>query len=500
MDERTEPRRNARPNIVLILADDMGWGDLGCYGASAIPTPRMDAMARDGVRFTDAHSSSAVCSPSRYSIMTGRYAWRSPLKQHVLHSHAPAIIESNRPTVASELSASGYATGMFGKWHLGLDWTRKDGTRLTAFGDDAQDDLLHRPEQYPADDIDYSQPFEGGPCDLGFDRFFGIAGSLDMPPSAFVSQDRTVGLPTLPRDIYIQGQDPGLKVDGWRDDEADLRFTSEAVEWMKERANDEEPFFLFLSTAAPHRPCVPPEQFHGMSQAGLRGDSVCLVDWMVGQIDDTLADLGIADDTIVLITSDNGAPMVYPADGDTEHHHPNGPYRGQKGDIWDGGHREPLILRWPAALEAGQVRDDLICLSDIFPTILAAAGLSPTEGAAEDAVDILARLDSPLPRPRGLPVVHHSMGGVFGLRLEQYKVNFCTESGRGFSAGAREDGTIYSADAPFGRIYDLESDPGETTDLWALRPDIAAQAHQVLCEITDRAETGFPCDVAPTPQ
>lgn len=506
-------RRNAQPNIVLILADDMGWGDLGCYGASAISTPRMDAVASAGVRFTDAHSSSAVCSPSRYSILTGRYAWRSPLKQHVLHSYAPAIIETSRPTIASELQANGYSTGVFGKWHLGLDWTRTDGTRVTAFGEHADLDILDRPDQYPVEDIDHAQPFAGGPCDLGFDRFFGIAGSLNMPPSAFLSQDRTVGVPTLPRDIYMAGQNPGLKVEGWRDDEADLRFTSEAVDWMKECAGEGEPFFLFLSTAAPHRPCVPPARFHGLSQAGMRGDAVCLVDWMVGEIDDTLAELGIAEDTIVIITSDNGAPMIFPEDGDTDHHRPNGPYRGQKGDIWDGGHREPLIVRWPAGLEAGLVRDDLICLSDLYPTILAAAGQSPSSGAAEDAVDIFARLDSSDPRPRGLPVVHHSMGGAFALRIDQYKVNFCTESGRGFSArirgdgganraifsaSSREDGTVYDAKHPIGRIYDIDADPQETTDLWDQRPDLVAQAHRMLCEITAGADSGFPCGIGPS--
>lgn len=490
-------RRSARPNVVLILADDMGWGDLGCYGATAIPTPRMDAMARDGVRFDDAHSSSAVCTPSRYSIMTGRYAWRGPLKQHVLHSHAPAIIESGRPTVASELREHGYATGIFGKWHLGLDWTRKDGSRVTAFGADADTDILDHPDQYPADDIDYTRPFAGGPCDLGFDRYFGIAGSLNMPPSAFLSQDRVIGVPDLPRDVYQTGMNPGLKVAGWRDDEVDVRFTQEAVGWLKEQADSDQPFFLFLSTAAPHRPCVPPEQFHGMSQAGMRGDAVCLVDWMVGQIDDALAETGVAEDTLVIITSDNGAPMVFPEDGDVVDHRPNGPYRGQKGDIWDGGHREPLIVRWPAGLAGGQVREDLLCLTDLYPTILAAAGLEPTPGAAEDAVDILSRLDSPEPTPRGVPVVHHSMRGAFGLRMDRYKVNFCTESGGGFSAMVRDDGTFYGTDAPVGRIYDLEVDPAETTDLWDGRPDLAAAAHAVLRDLIAGADTGFAHDTVP---
>ncbi|MGZ0711899.1 sulfatase family protein (plasmid) [Coraliomargarita sp. W4R53] len=482
------------PNVVVILADDMGWGDLGCYGATAIPTPRMDALAEQGVRMTDAHSSSSVCTPSRYSLLTGRYAWRSPLKQHVLHGHGPAIIEPGRATIASELKAAGYRTGAFGKWHLGLDWTRKDGSVVTAFGPGAVDDMLDHPDQYLHDDIDYTVPFAGGPCELGFDTFFGIAGSLNMPPYCFLSQDRTLGIPDRPKEQYVTSQLRGLQVADWQDDQVDLRFAEESVDWIRESVAADEPFFAYVATAAPHRPCVPPAQFQGLSEAGARGDSVCLVDWMVGQIDDVLNELGIQDDTIVIVTSDNGAPTRFPEDGDVENHRPNGPYRGQKGDVWDGGHREPLLIRWPAGLKAGAVRDDLVCLSDLYPMVLAAAGLTPTSGAAEDAVDLLSRLRKPATTLRGRPVVHHTLRGSFGLRTEQYKVNFCVGSGGGFSEPVGES---FSGQTPLGQIYDITADPYETTNLWDSRLDIAREAQRMLAVITAGAATGFESDVVP---
>ena len=254
---------SAKPNVVLILADDRGWGDLGCYGATRVQTPHLDALAAAGVRLEDAHSSSSVCTPSRYSILTGRYEWRSPLKKGVLVPQGPAIIEATRPTVASVLRTAGYATAAFGKWHLGLGWHRKDGPALDAldaFGPTSEAAVAWAPAAVPSDDksaIDYSRPFACGPLKLGFDRFFGISGSLDMPPYCFLSQDRTVGVPSHPKAELAPGQRPGLTVDGWADDAVDVEFVNRAVAWLQE-ARERRPFFLYLSTAAPHRPCIPP--------------------------------------------------------------------------------------------------------------------------------------------------------------------------------------------------------------------------------------------------
>lgn len=468
-----------RPNIVVVLADDMGWGDLGCYGAEAIPTPNIDSLAAEGVRCTDAHSSSAVCSPSRYSLITGRYAWRGPLKNGVLGGHGPALIERDRPTIASSLHDAGYATAAVGKWHLGVQWQWRDGRSYDASDPDVQ---MWLPKEIDAGfDVDYSKPFTGGPLDLGFERFFGIAGSLDMPPYCFLDQDRTAGIPDREKEVYSPGQRLGLQTTGWRDDQVDIRFTEEATTWLRQRPDDGRPFFLYVAPAAPHRPCVPPEFVRGRSTAGRRGDSVCLVDWMVGELMSALHDIGTADNTLVLISSDNGAPLIFPEDGDVVTHRPNGPWRGQKADIWDGGHREPLIARWPGQLPAGVVLDDLICLTDVFRTVAAATGATVPDGAAEDSLDVLPALRGEGSVTEDRVVVHHSVSGRFAVRDGQWKAAFCTGSGGGFS---QPKGVEWTPEDPAGQLYDMTTDPAETTNLWDSRPDVVADLSRRLATVT----------------
>jgi arylsulfatase A-like enzyme len=482
-----------RPNVVIILADDLGWGDLSCYGAERISTPHIDRLAEQGVKATDAHASSSVCTPSRYSLMTGRYAWRSPLSHGVLGPHGPAIIEPSRPTIASVLKAAGYATGAFGKWHLGLGWHRKDGTVADAFGPDAGRELLwdgRKPSTDTGDQIDYSQPFTGGPTDLGFDRFFGISGSLDMPPYCFLDQDRTLGIPTMAKPEYAPGQRFGYTVPGWKDDEVDLEFVARAIEWVDSIAG--EPFFLYLSTSAPHRPCVPPSFARGRTQAGPRGDAVFLVDWVVGQVTDTLDRLGIADQTLVIFTSDNGATLLFPEEGDPSHH-PNGHWRGQKADVWEGGHREPLVARWPRRFRPGRVIDDLVCLTDLLPTIADAADADLPDGSAADGRSILDLLtgeprstsdtaagdvigsDGAI-RPPQRELVHQSGNGGFAVRRGEYKALFTTGSS-GFSDPVGQ--AVYPP-GQGGQLYNLTSDPAERNNLWESEPEVARELFDAL--------------------
>ena len=472
MDNRSRPR----PNIVLILADDLGWGDLGCYGATRIPTPHLDALAAGGVRAHDAHSSSSVCTPSRYGIMTGRYAWRGPLKKGVLGPHGPAIIESGRTTLASLLRDAGYATGAFGKWHLGLGWQQTDGSRLDAFGPDGADAIAWDPARGPMDDgtgIDYSRPFTQGPLELGFDTFFGISGSLDMPPYCFLSQDRTVGIPTIPKQL-APGQRDGLTVEGWADDQVDVEFTNHAVAWLEEQ--HDQPFFLYLSTAAPHRPCVPPAFARGRTGAGPRGDGVFVVDWMTGQVMEALERTGHAQNTIVVFTSDNGASLRFPAEGDPAHK-PNGDWRGQKADAWEGGHREPLIVRWPGRLPAGGTLGETVCLTDILPTIAAAVGVDLPAGASEDGTNLLPLLEgSSVSGKLDRLIVHHSNDGSFAVRQGRYKAIFSTGSG-GFTDPV---GGQTWPPARDGQLYDLVEDPAETDNLWAREPVLAAEFFELL--------------------
>ncbi len=491
-----------RPNVIVVLADDMGWGDLGCYG-SPIPTPNIDALAAGGVRATDCHSASAVCTPSRYALMTGRYAWRGPLKNFVLMGHGPALIEPDRPTLASVLHDAGYTTGAFGKWHLGLGWRHTDGSVRDAFAPGAvlQDDV----ETDFGRDIDYTAPVTGGPTELGFDRFFGIAGSLDMPPYAFIDTDRTVGVPDRDKHEYLTEQRPGLQVDGWREDEVDLRFTAEAVRFIREAPAD-APYLCYLAPSAPHRPVVPPDVVRGRSGLGDRADGVCLVDDAVGELLAAVAQRGDAENTLVIVTSDNGAPMVFTDDGDTSVHKPNGDWRGQKGDLWDGGHREPFIAYWPGRIPAGSLLEAPICLTDVLPTVAVAAETSLPAGAAEDGRDLLAGLTGTETLPDDRPIVHHSLGGRFAIRSGRWKAVFAPGSGGGFSepsisalfssgSGKAHENPPWDADHPDGQLYDVHADPAETTNRWHDSPDVVRALYDDLRKICTDETSGLPFNV-----
>lgn len=470
------------PNVIVVLADDMGWGDAASYGAS-IPTPNLDRLAREGMRFTDAHSSSAVCTPSRYGLLTGRYAWRGALQRGVLGPHGPALIEPTRPTIASLLRDAGYATGAFGKWHLGLGWRRRGGTVKSAFGPEADRDVHWDPREADVDtgaDVDYTAPFTGGPLEVGFDRFFGIAGSLDMPPYCFLDQDHCLGVPDREKEWYAPGQRRGLQVAGWQDDEVDVRFVDEAAAWLTERTATQEPYFLYLATSAPHRPCLPPAFVRGRSGAGPRGDGVCLVDWMVGRLLAVLDATDTAEDTLVIVTSDNGATTRFPQDGSPDHA-PNGAWRGQKADAWEGGHREPFFARWPGRIEQGSVATGLASLTDLLPTVAAVTGIPLPTGAAQDGLDILPMLLGDAVPTGDRCLVHHSNDGIFAVRRGRWKCIFGTGSG-GFTAPV---GTECRPQDTDGQLYDVWADPGESRNLWRAHPEVVANLHQDLLKVRE---------------
>lgn len=491
------------PNVVVVIADDAGWGDFGCYGSRAIPTPHIDGMARDGVRLTDCHASGAVCTPSRYSVLTGRYSWRGPLKNFVLMGHGPSLIEPTRPTLASVLRDAGYATGAFGKWHLGLGWRHRDGSVRDAFAPGA---VLHDDVDTDAGaDIDYGEPFTGGPTELGFDRFFGIAGSTDMPPYGFLDQDRTLGVPDTPKERFFGEQRPGLRTADWDEEQVDVRFVEEAVAWIGERQPG-QPFFAYVALAVPHRPCLPPAFVRGRSAAGSRGDAVCLMDWAVGELDAALGRIGVRDDTLFVVTSDHGALTFFTDDVGGGDHRPNGPWRGQKGDLWEGGHRIPFVARWPSRLPAGTVRDDPVCTTDVLPTVASAAGIPLPDGAAEDGVDLMPVLTGTSAGDTERPLVHHSLGGRFALRRGRWKAVFSSGSGGGFSepsimalfdsgSGKAHSSPPWDAAHPAGQLYDLATDPGETTNLWDAEPDVVASMYDEIRRICRDESSGLPFDV-----
>jgi arylsulfatase A len=357
----------ANPNIVFILADDLGLGDLGCYNPkSKIATPNMDRIATEGMRFNDAHTPSAVCSPTRYGVLTGRYAWRSRLKNGVLWGYSRSLIEPGRETVASLLKKQGYATAAVGKWHLGLQQTDEN---VTAPVPDASEIL---PEDHPHA-VDYSRPLSPGPNSVGFDYFFGIPASLDMNPYVYVENDHVVEAATneIARSAHRrQGGDgvwrAGKIAPSFKHIDVLPRITEKATEWLGQQSA-EKPFFLYFPLSAPHTPWVPTEEFMKDSKVGYYGGFVAQVDWVVGQVLKTLDERGLAENTMIVLTSDNGSHWPV-SDIEQWGHAANMHYRGQKADIWEAGHRVPFLVRWPGRIAKESTSDRTICLTDFMAT------------------------------------------------------------------------------------------------------------------------------------
>ncbi|MBK9168408.1 MAG: arylsulfatase [Bryobacterales bacterium] len=436
------------------MADDLGYGDLGCYNRdSKVPTPHLDRLASQGMRFTDAHSPSAVCTPTRYGLMTGRYCWRTHLKEGVLWGYSPNLIEPGRMTVASLLKRHGYATAVIGKWHLGL-------------GD--------------AEKTDYAKPLRPGPLDHGFDTFFGIPASLDMEPYVWVIDDRVERAPTAttpgrdePRGVFWRG---GPIAPDFEMEEVLPRLTSRAVEYLEGRARErDKPFFLYFPLPAPHTPWFPLDQYRGKSGAGDYGDFVTQVDESVGRVLRALDDLKLAGDTLFIFTSDNGAHWR-PDDIEKWGHRANAPLRGQKADIWEGGHRIPFLARWPGRIRPGAASSEVTCLTDLLATAAAIVGAKLPDNAAEDSYNILPALEGKRGKPIREAVVHHSVSGMFSIRKGNWKLIEGLGSG-GFS----DPRTVEPkpGEAP-GALYDLSRDLAETNNLYASRPDVVKELRALL--------------------
>lgn len=442
------------PNLVYILADDLGWGDLECYNPqSGVPTPNARRLASEGVRFTDMHSPSAVCTPTRYGILTGRYCWRSRLKQGVLNGYSPNLIEPGRMTVASLLKSRGYHTAGIGKWHLGLG----DGQKT-----------------------DYAQPLRPGPAQHGFDYYYGIPASLDMPPYLYFENERAVAAATEstpgstePRGVFWREgpMAPGFSMEGVLP-----HLAEKATSYLRSRAKmKEQPFFLYFPLTAPHTPWVPQGRFAGRSKAGLYGDFVAQVDSTLGQVMETLEQTGLAANTLLIFTSDNGADWKV-EDKAKFAHRANAEWRGEKADIWDGGHRIPFLARWPGKVRPGASSDQLGCLTDLMATAGEIAGATLPEGAGEDSYSLLPALLGAAKRPIREAIVHHSMDGMFAIRQGEWKLELGLGSG-GFSAPKRIEARPGEAK---GQLYNLAADPGETTNLWLKKPDVVARLSALL--------------------
>jgi len=444
----------AKPNIVYILADDLGWGDLRCYNPkSGVPTPNADKLATQAMRFTDMHSPSAVCTPTRYGILTGRYCWRSKLKKGVLNGYSPNLIEEDRLTVPQMLRDKGYYTAGVGKWHLGL-------------GNDAK--------------TDFDKPLRPSPVTHGFDYYYGIPASLDMDPYVYFENDKVVQRATsetpgssVPRGVFWRkgGIAPDFSIP-----DVLPNLTDKAISIIKDRAaKSQQPFFLYLALTAPHTPWVPKEKFKGRSTAGIYGDFVAAVDETIGNVMKALDDTGLAKNTLFIITSDNGADWKV-EDKEKFVHRANGSWKGEKADIWDGGHRIPFIARWPGQINAGTVSDQLGCLTDLMATTAAITGTTLPKTAGEDSFNLLPVFQGKAKAPVRESIVHHSIDGMFSIRKGEWKLELGLGSG-GFTKPARIDAT---PGGPQGQLYNIAQDPAEAKNLWLERQDIVKSLTALL--------------------
>ena len=468
----------AKPNIVFILADDLGYGDVGCYNPEAkAPTPNIDRLAREGMRFTDAHSPSTVCTPTRYSLLTGRMAFRNGMKGVFTGAGGPCLIKEDRLTIAGMLRDQGYTTAMFGKWHIGLTFYDKDGKPITKNGLEA----VKR--------IDFSQPITGGPIDRGFDQFFGTAccpttdwlyayidgDKIPMPPT------RVVDRKPLPKHPYSRDNRPGMIAPGFDLEEVDMVFRQKSLEFLEshKQKSPDKPFFLFHSAQAVHLPSFAGRAFKGKTEAGPHGDFIFELDNVVGRLMSKLEQLGYGENTLVIFTSDNGPEVPTVIDMRKTHKHDGArPWRGVKRDQWEGGHRVPFIARWPKKIKDGSTSAQTICLTDVMATCAALTGATIPPNAAEDSYNILpVLLGQAGDKPVREYTLHQTISLALAIRHGNWK--YLDHKGSGGNNYGREGewGMKQFAlperapDAP-GQLYDLSKDPGETTNLYNEYPEI----------------------------
>jgi arylsulfatase A-like enzyme len=434
------------------MADDMGYGDPGCYNPeSKIPTPTIDRLAAQGRRFTDAHSPAALCVPTRFGLLTGRFPMRMDRGRN------GPLLDEGQVTIGSLLGQNGYAAGCVGKWHLGVDVG------------------------------DYTGRLGGGPADRGFDSYFGIPASLDIPPYYFIENDRCVDPPTATIDAHYSDDVTRIQGAFWREGgiapsfrHVDVlpAFRAKAVEFIDRQATDggDRPFFLYLALSAPHTPWLPTEPYRGRSRAGDYGDFAAQVDEAAAAVLAALERHGLSDDTLVVFTSDNG-PVWFEADVARYGHRSVGPLRGMKGDAWEGGHRMPFVVRWPGHVPAGTTCDELICHTDMLATFAAVLGTTLPDDAGADSYDVLpAMLGEDLDRPIREALVHQTSRGVQVIRQGKWKL-IPQLGSAGFSEPRSEQP---QPGGPTGQLYDLDEDLGETTNVWSEHPEVVKRLAEML--------------------
>jgi len=425
---------DSKPNIVYIICDDLGYGDIQCLApeTSKIPTPNADQLALEGMTFTDAHSGSSVCTPTRYGIMTGRYSWRTKLQKGVVTGFAPCLIDKDRMTVAGFLKQQGYATAIVGKWHLDFQYL------------DPESGEAYSKKQHKTPPVGAKIP--DGPLHRGFDYYHGFHHARNM--DAVIEDDKVIA----------------------HDDVVNMlpRLTEKSVAYIDSRAGKEEPFFLYVPLGSPHTPIVPSDEWKGKSGLGEYGDFVMQTDNVVGEISKALERNGFTENTLVIFTSDNGCSKAAGIPKLAEQGHiVSANLRGSKADIWDGGHRVPFLVRWPGKVEAGSNSDQLICLTDLFATVTDILGQSILGQTCEDSVSFLPALSGKKIESTRNGVIHHSFSGHFAYRQGPWKLLLARASGGWSSPKENEAGK----DAPKGQLYHMRKDIGETNNLFEKNPE-----------------------------
>lgn len=484
-----------QPNIVVFFVDDMGYGDVSYLNPDGkIPTPNFDRLAREGMTFTDAHSTSAVCSPSRYGLLTGRYNWRTSLQSGIVRHYGDPLIDEDRTTVASFLKDHGYHTACFGKWHLGMGWDFDVTTEFLPDGD------RYNARPYPggpevSDETRmiwteaFSKSTTGGPTTRGFDTYFGVD-VPNWPPYCYIEDDHTVGIPSeyLPSRLLgnNQASTPGPAMPYWHFEQLLPKWAEKAETYISERAQADEPFFLYLPMTSPHTPLSVNAEWIGKSGLNnLYADLVMETDDVFGRVLASLDENGLAENTLVLFTSDNGCAHYIGTDMmEAQGHYPSAHFRGYKSDAWDGGHRIPCIARWPGVIEPNTTSDQLVCLSDLLATCADIVGEPLPDGAGEDSVSWL-----PLFRGEDSPVrshvVHHSIQGKFAIRDGRWKLVLCPGSG----GWTKQDAEAAGEGLPLVQLYDMEADPGERVNLEASHREKVGEMIRLLEEIVERGRS-----------
>lgn len=470
-----------KPNIIFIFADDLGYGDVTCLNPdSKIPTPFFDKLAKTAQVYTDAHTNSSVSTPSRYGVITGRYAWRSTLKKGVLYGYDKALIEPDRPTVASMLRDNGYKTLMVGKWHIGIDgWVSTDASPVVKSGKN----------------VDFKNSKLVGPYSLGFDYFYGISASLDMPPFLIIENDRVIDEPDYFYEFAVDSKQGVVNPYGAKRDGHAIKsrhpntflshFTDKAVELIKENSKGDKPFFMYFPLNAPHMPVAPHPDFQGKSGVDSFGDFVMEIDARVAQVYKALEECGIAENTLVVISSDNGPEAItYKRFNDTGHTS-SGQLKGVKRDVWEGGHRVPMFVSWPAKIKKGAMVDHTVCLLDFYATVAELVGHKVKDGECPDSHSYLPSILGKKQEARDY-TIHHSVKGNFAIRKGDWVlVEKKTGGDLPWSKEAQQYYKTkgYVADKTAnGELFNVKEDIQQRKNVYAEHPEIVAELTALLNE------------------